>query len=59
MRDMCVLEAPGEEGIYLGKIDLCMLRRYREREVMGGKYRRPEKYGPLTEENKKASEGSI
>lgn len=46
-RDMCVLEASEEEGIYLGEIDLQTLRAYRSQEVMGNKYRHPEVYGPL------------
>ena len=50
-RDMCVLEAPEEEGIYLAQIDMELLRRYRENEVMGSRYRRPETYGILTAEN--------
>ena len=49
-RDMCVLEAPEEEGIYLTKIDISMLREYRRGEVMGNAYRRPEKYGLLVSE---------
>ena len=44
VRDMCVFEAPEEEGIYLVKIDMDMLRVYRENEVMGDRYRHPEKY---------------
>ncbi len=47
VRDMCIFEAPEEEGIYLSEIDLDMLRDYRKNEVMGGKYRHPEKYGIL------------
>ena len=48
VRDMCVFEAPEEEGIYIAKIDMDMLRDYREHEVMGDKYRHPEKYQILT-----------
>ena len=48
VRDMCVLEAPEEEGIYIADIDLDMLRNYRKNEVMGGKFRHPDKYGILT-----------
>ncbi len=48
VRDMCILEAPEEEGIYSAEIDLDMLRGYREHEVMGNKYRHPERYGILT-----------
>ena len=44
VRDMCVFEAPEEEGVYIAEIDMDMLRDYREHEVMGGKYRHPEKY---------------
>ncbi len=50
VRDMCVLEAPEEEGVYLAEIDLDMLRAYREKEVMGAGYRRPDRYGILAEE---------
>lgn len=48
VRDMCILEAPGKEGIYLAEIDIDMLRAYRSREVMGGRYRHPERYDILT-----------
>lgn len=47
VRDMCVFEAPSEEGIYVSEIDLDLLRDYRANEIMGGKYRHPEKYGIL------------
>ncbi len=46
-RDMCILQAPETEGIYLADLDLSLLREYRAREVMGGKYRHPETYAPL------------
>lgn len=49
VRNMCILEAPEEEGIYLAEIDMDMLRRYREGEVMGSRYRHPERYGALTD----------
>ncbi|MCD7763179.1 MAG: carbon-nitrogen hydrolase family protein [Lachnospiraceae bacterium] len=49
VRDMCILEAPEEEGIYIAKIDMDLLRDYRKREVNGNKYRHPEKYGAITE----------
>lgn len=51
-RDMCVFEAPEEEGVYIAELDLDQLRRYREHEIMGDKYRRPEKYGLLTAETR-------
>ncbi len=47
-RDMCVFEAPDGEGVYLAEIDMDMLRKYRADEVMGNKYRHPEKYGILS-----------
>ena len=46
-RDMCILEAPEEAGIYVADIDLDLLRKYRADEVMGDKYRHPQKYGIL------------
>ena len=46
-RDMCILEAPSEEGIYMADIDLDLLREYRAREVTGDKYRHPRKYKTL------------
>lgn len=46
-RDMCVFEAPEEEGVYLAEIDLDQLRAYRADEVMGNAWRHPEKYGAL------------
>ena len=49
VRDMCVLEAPEEEGVYLAVIDMDMLRAYRSREVMGSRYRRPDRYGILSQ----------
>ena len=49
VRDMCILEAPEEEGIYLAEIDMDMLRKYRMIEVMGSRYRHPERYGALTD----------
>lgn len=48
-RDTCLLQAPGAEGIYLAALDLDLLRDYRSREVHGNAYRRPEKYGLLTD----------
>ncbi len=48
VRDMCILEAPEAEGIYLAEIDMDLLRSYRGKEVMGSKYRHPAAYGPLT-----------
>ncbi len=48
-RDTCLLLADGAEGVYLAELDLEMLRKYRESEVHGNAYRRPDKYSILTE----------
>lgn len=48
-RDTCILQADEQEGIYTAKLDLEQLRRYRESEVHGNCYRRPKKYGLLTD----------
>lgn len=48
-RDTCILQAGGEEGIYLAELDLGQLRAYRESEVHGNAYRRPAKYGQIVE----------
>lgn len=48
-RDTLVLEAGEDEGIFLAEISLETLRWYRENEVHGNAYRRPEKYGLLTD----------
>ncbi len=50
VRDMCILEAPENEGIYIAEIDMDLLRSYRENEVMGQKYRHPECYAGLVSE---------
>ena len=34
-RDTCLLQAGGEEGVYIATLDLSMLRRYRETEMQG------------------------
>lgn len=49
-RDTCLLEAPGEEGIYIADVDMDFVREYRNSEVHGNAYRRPWKYSILTEE---------
>lgn len=51
-RDMQLLEAPEDEGIYLAEIDLTALREYRQTEVHGNAYRRPRKYGLLVSEQR-------
>lgn len=47
-RDMCILDAGVEEGIYIAELDLEKLREYRKNEVHGNTYRHPLKYGGLT-----------
>lgn len=49
-RDCCLLQAGPEEGIYLARLDLELLRNYRRAEVQGNAYRRPKKYGLLLAE---------
>ena len=53
VRDMCVMEAPGEPGVYIATLDLDMLRTHRSNDIMGDKYRRPEAYGILSDVNAK------
>ena len=48
-RDTCLLQADGKEGVYVAELDLEQLRRYRESEVHGNAYRRPEIYGLITD----------
>ena len=51
VRDMCVFEAPEEEGIYLAELDLEQLRNHRSDDVMGDKYRHPAVYDSLISQN--------
>ncbi|MCQ2504423.1 MAG: GNAT family N-acetyltransferase [Saccharofermentans sp.] len=48
VRDMCVFNAPGEEGIYEAELDMDLLRKYRAGEATGDTYRRPDAYSVLT-----------
>ena len=50
-RDTCLLEADNAEGIYIADVNMDAVREYRNKEVHGNAYRRPWKYGMLTEEN--------
>lgn len=52
-RDMCILQAGEEEGIFMAEIDLDLLREYRACEVHGNAYRRPHLYGALLNETVK------
>ena len=49
-RDTLVVRAGEAEEIALARFDLDALRAWREREVWGMKYRRPQSYGRLVEE---------
>lgn len=48
-RDTCILQAGGEEGIYLAGLDVEQLRKYRAAEVHGNAYRHPGKYRLLVD----------
>ncbi len=48
-RDTCILQADESEGIFVAELDLEQLRSYRNKEVHGNAFRRPEKYAALTE----------
>lgn len=48
-RDTCVFKADSTEGVYVAELDIDMLRHYRENEVHGNAYRRPQKYHALTQ----------
>ncbi len=50
-RDMCVFEASGEPGVYVADLDLDSLRKHRSGDIMGDKYRHPERYDILADEN--------
>ena len=49
-RDMCVFEAPEAPGVYVAALELDRLRTHRRGDVMGDTYRRPEKYGILSDD---------
>ncbi len=46
--DMTIVEAGGDEGIYMAPFDMDAIREYRERETMGNAYRKPSAYAALT-----------
>jgi predicted amidohydrolase len=48
-RDMLACETGVEEGVFLAELDVDMLRKYRSREEVGLKNRRPELYRPISE----------
>jgi predicted amidohydrolase len=47
-RDTLIVEAGESEGIYIAKFNINRMREYREQEVWGNAYRRPEKYSLIT-----------
>lgn len=49
-RDTCIVEAGGEEGVYMASFDMDMIRDYRRREVHGNAFRRPALYTALIDE---------
>ena len=51
VRDMCVFEAPEAPGVYAAALDLGRLRTHRSSDVMGDKYRRPDKYDILSDDD--------
>jgi len=46
-RDMLLVEAGADEGVYVAPFDLEALRAYRRRETWGNAYRKPRAYGAL------------
>lgn len=52
-RDTCIFEADEQSGIYIAEFDMDMMRKYRESEVHGNAYRRPELYGELVSSEKR------
>lgn len=48
-RDTCMLQTDGSEGVFIAELDVNQLRGYREKEVHGNAFRRPKKYGILTD----------
>lgn len=51
-RDTLIIEAGEAEGIYMARFPIDELRDYRQREVHGNAYRRPEKYHALVSDEK-------
>lgn len=46
--DPLIVEAGGADGVYMACFDLDRLRSYRQHEVWGNAYRKPQRYGLLT-----------
>ena len=51
IRDMCVFEASESPGIFVAELDLDRLRIHRSEDIMGDKFRQPEKYSILSDSN--------
>jgi len=49
-RDTLIIEAGEAEGVYLAEFDIEKIRKYREKEVWGNAYRKPQKYSLLISE---------
>ena len=48
-RDMLVIQAGEQEGIFMADLPVDKLREYRRTEVLGNAYRHPDKYGQIVE----------
>ncbi len=48
-RDTLVIEAGESEGVYLALFEMDAIREYRRREAWGNAFRRPHRYGAITE----------
>ncbi len=46
-RDMCIIEAGEEEGVYIAGFDMAKVRAWREHEAWGNAYRKPRSYEVL------------
>lgn len=51
-RDTMILDAGEDEGIFIAAFPLSLMREYRQKEVHGNAYRRPEKYALLLSPDK-------
>jgi predicted amidohydrolase len=49
-RDTLIVEAGGSEGIYMAEFNIKNIRKYREEEIWGNAYRKPNKYSILISE---------
>lgn len=49
-RDLLIVEAGEQEGVFLAPFDLEAIREYRQREVWGNAFRRPDRYAALVDQ---------